>query len=112
MPQYLVSIHRPNGFDYSAIDAAVRRDISAVNDEMVAAGVRVFVGGLQSTSLAKSIRREPDGALIESDGAYLDASAYVDGFWVLEVADLEAAMTWGRKAAAACRGSIEVRPFY
>jgi hypothetical protein len=34
------------------------------------------------------------------------------GFWVLEVADLEAALAWGRKAATACRASVEVRPFH
>jgi hypothetical protein len=34
------------------------------------------------------------------------------GFWMLEVADLEAALAWGRKAATACRASVEVRPFH
>jgi hypothetical protein len=34
------------------------------------------------------------------------------GFWVLEAADLEEALAWGRKAAVACRASVEVRPFH
>jgi hypothetical protein len=44
-------------------------------------------------------------------GTYLDAREYVDGFWVLACQDLDSALEWGRKAAAACRASIEVRPF-
>ena len=47
MPQYLVAIHRPDGYDPAvAEDEAMHRDIDALNDEMKAAGVRVFVGGL------------------------------------------------------------------
>jgi hypothetical protein len=46
MTQYLVTIHHPNDYDpATAEDEAMARDIDALNDEMVAAGVRVFVGG-------------------------------------------------------------------
>jgi hypothetical protein len=37
------------------------RDIDALNDEMVAAGVRIFVGGLSPASSARSVRAQPDG---------------------------------------------------
>ncbi|MFZ1049678.1 MAG: hypothetical protein WBP65_13345 [Candidatus Sulfotelmatobacter sp.] len=46
MTQYLVAIHHPDDYDPSAEDEAMSRDIDALNDEMVAAGVRIFVGGL------------------------------------------------------------------
>ena len=46
MTQYLVAIHHPDDYDPSvAEDEAMSRDIDALNDEMVAAGVRIFVGG-------------------------------------------------------------------
>jgi hypothetical protein len=32
--------------------------------------------------------------------------------WVLHAANLDEALAWGRKAAIACRTSIEVRPFH
>ncbi len=86
--------------------------IDAVNDEMVAAGVRVFVGGLRDPETAVSIRRSEDGSLAVSSRAYLQASDFVNGFWVLEVADEAEAVMWGRKAAAACRGGVEVRAFH
>jgi hypothetical protein len=46
MTQYLVAIHHPDDYDPSTEDEAMSRDIDALNDEMVAAGVRIFVGGL------------------------------------------------------------------
>ena len=46
MPQYLVAIHHPDGYDGSKEGPEMMRDIIALNKEMVAAGVRVFVGGL------------------------------------------------------------------
>lgn len=30
-------------------------------------------------------------------------------FWLLEAADLDEALVWGRKAAVACRAPVEVR---
>jgi hypothetical protein len=79
---------------------------------MIAAGVRVFVGGLQSASKAKSMRLEPDGNVLVTDGPYVESKEHVGGFWVLEVADLDAALEWGRKAAIACRAPVEVRAFH
>lgn len=112
MPQFLVSIHRPNDFLASDVDGEMRRAIDAVNDEMVAAGIRVFVGGLQPPGAAKSLRLQADGEVVTTDGRYLEGDNFVDGFWVLDVADIDTAMAWGRKAALACRGDVEVRPFY
>jgi len=113
MPQYLVAIHHPDDYDPSvAEDEAMHRDIDALNDEMKAAGVRVFVGGLQPVSAAKSLRLEPDGKLLVTDGPYIETKEHIGGFWVLEVASLEAALVWGRKAAVACRAPVEVRPFH
>lgn len=113
MAKYLVAIHRPNGYDpILAEDEAMGREIDALNDEMVAAGVRVFVGGLQSPRTAKSLRRQADGKVVTTDGLYLDATEHVGGLWVLETADLDEALAWGRKAAVACRASVEVRPFH
>ncbi len=110
--KYLVTIHRPNGYDPSVEDDSMAREIDALNDEMVAADVRVFVGGLYPPKSARSLRLLPDGDVRVTDGLYLDADEHVGGLWVLEVPDLDAALTWGRKAAVACRASVEVRPFH
>lgn len=110
--QYLVAIHHPDDYDPAIEDKEMTHDIDVLNDEMVAAGVRIFVGGLQPPSTARSLRAQPDGQVVASDGLYLQTKEHVGGFWVLEAADLNEALAWGRKAAVACRAPVEVRPFH
>ena len=111
--KYLVAIHHPDDYDPSAReDDAMRRDIDALNDAMVAAGVRVFVGGLRPARSAKSLRAQPDGTVVVTDGPYLETKEHVGGFWVLEADSPDDALAWGRKAAVACRAPVEVRPFH
>jgi hypothetical protein len=111
MTQYLVAIHHPDGYDGSLEGEAMVRDIIALNKEMVAAGVRVFVGGLTAASDARSLRAQPDGKVLVTDGPYLETKEHIGGFWVLEAANLDEALAWGRKAVIACRAPVEVRPF-
>lgn len=113
MTRYLVTIHHPSDYDPAATeDEAMARDIDALNDEMVAAGVRAFVGGLHGPGSATSLRPKPDGDVLVTDGPYLETKEYVGGLWVLDCADLDEALAWGRKAAIACRVPVEVRPFH
>jgi hypothetical protein len=111
MPQYLVAIHHPENFNSSTVTEETMRDISALNKEMIAAGVRFFAGGLQSETKAKSLRAQPNGQVLLTDGPYLEAKEYVGGFWILDVADEDEALAWGRKAVVACRAPVEVRAF-
>jgi hypothetical protein len=112
MPQYLVAIHHPDDFDPSTETAATRREISALNEEMIAAGVRRFAGGLRSVGQARSLRAGGGGKVHVTDGPYLETKEHIGGFWILDCADLDAALEWGRKAVIACRASVEVRPFH
>lgn len=113
MPQYLVAIHHPDDYDpFASEDEAMHRDIDVLNDEMKADGVTVFVGGLQPAGRARSIRARADGKVIVADGPYLETKEHIGGFWVLDVADLDEAVAWGRKATVACRAPVEVRPFF
>ncbi len=111
--KYLVAIHRPNAYNHAEmLTPADHKAIDEINDEMVAANVRVFVGGLRPPSSATSLNLQPNGEVLITDGPFLETKEYVDGFWVLECKNLDEALEWGRKAAIACRSSVEVRPFY
>jgi YCII-related domain len=55
--------------------------------------------------------RGPDKVLI-TDGPYLETNEHIGGLWVLEAADMDEALAWGRKAAVACRAPVELRPFH
>ena len=113
MPNYLVTIHHPDDYNPAiAEDAAMDHAIDVLNEEMVAAGVRIFVGGLHSAKNAKSLRAQPKGQVVVTDGPYLETIEHVGGFWVLKAADLDEALAWGRKAVVACRAPVEVRQFH
>ena len=112
MNQYLVTVFRPDDLDPSKLDEAVLRDIVALNEEMKAARVRIFVGGLSPSESAKSLRPQPDGKVVVTDGPYAETKEHIGGLWVLAVADLEEALTWARKAALACRAPVEVNQVF
>ena len=112
MTQYLVAIHHPYDYDPSTEGESMQRDIQALNVEMKAAGVRIFAGGLRPAGSAKSLRAQPKGEVLVTDGPYLETKEHIGGFWILEAANLEEALAWGRKATVACRAPVEVRPFY
>ena len=109
MPQYLVNGYMPDNYDPSAESEATIESIHAINREMIAAGVRKFACGLGK---AKSLRTQPNGEVLITDGPYLEAKEHVGGFWILETADLDEVLAWASKGAKACRASIEVREIF
>ena len=109
MPQYLVAIYRPDEYDPSAETAAMMDEIHALNREMIAAGARKLACGIAPVAAAKSLRGQPDGTLLVTDGPYIETKEHIAGFWIVETADMEEALAWARKGAVACRASAEVR---
>ena len=109
MPQYLVNGYLPDDFDPSTVDEAMGQNIHALNKEMIAAGVRKFACGLGA---AKSLRSQPDGEVLVTDGPYLETKEHIGGFWILECVDMDEALAWARKGAAATKGPGEVREIF
>lgn len=109
MPHYLVAGYLPDDFDPSQADEAMGNDIHALNRGMIAAGVRVYACGLGTT---KSLRAQPDGGVLITDGPYLETKEHIGGFWILETADMDEAMAWARKGVIATRGQLEVREIF
>ena len=110
MPQYLVANYLPDNFDPSTVTEAMIEEIHALNREMIAAGVRKFACGISPAANAKTMRKQSDGTVLVTDGPYLETKEHIGGFWVLDAANLDDALAWGRKAAVACRAPVEVRP--
>ena len=83
MAQFLVAIHHPDNYDPSKEGEAMIRDIDVLNEEMQAAGARFFAGGLSAPSRAKSLRAQPDGKVLITDGPYLETKEHmaVSGCW-------------------------------
>ena len=109
MPQYLISGYLPDNFDPSTQDEAMMEEIHALNREMIAAGVRKFAGGLGAS---RTLRPQPNGEVLLTDGPYLETKEHVGGLWILECADMDEALKWARKAAKVCRFPGEVREIF
>ena len=112
MTQYLATGHLPDNFDPSSVDEAMVRDMDALNEEMEAKGVTIFAGGLHPASDAKSLRAQPGGKVLITDGPYLETKEHVGGLTIFETADMDEALAWARKGAVAGRASCEVRAFF
>ena len=100
------SVPPPAQEDLEAMFARVGK----VNDEMKTAGVWVFAGGLTSSGSATVVRVE-NGTTTMTDGPFAETKEQLGGFWVLDVADLDVALSWAERCATACGAPIEVRPF-
>lgn len=90
--------------ELEAMMAAVGGFNTALNE----AGAFVTAGGLHPPSTAVTVDatgNEPK----RIDGPFVDAEAYVGGFWIIEAADEEAALTWAEQCSAAVQSRIEVR---
>ena len=109
MPQYLVANYLPDNFDPSTVTEAMIEEIHALNREMIAAGVRKFACGISPTSNAKTLQKQPDGTVLVNDGPYTETKEHMGGFWILEAANMDEALTWARRAAILCDAPGEVR---
>jgi hypothetical protein len=112
MPQYLISVWHDDTYqiDFSAPDAQRRvTQVAAFNEELMQAGAWVFAAGLHPASSA-TVVRSSGGEVSMTDGPYAETKEQMGGFWVIEAPDLDAALAWAGKAAAASGETIEVRP--
>lgn len=75
--------------------------------EMTAAGVSVAGAPLQTPDTATTLRTS-GGKTTITDGPFAETKEVLGGFDLIEVADLDAALTWARKVPG--DGLVEVRP--
>ena len=83
----------------------------AVIDEMKAAGVWVFAGGLEEEVDKAFSADATSGTVMFTDGPFVESKEYLGGLTVVDVADEDAARMWAGKIAEACGWPQEVRPF-
>ena len=113
MPQYMLSVwHDPANpvpDDPEVIQKAFKQ-VDAFNAEITAQGKWVFGGGLCGPESA-TVVRDVDGETVITDGMFAETKEFLGGYWIIEAADLDEALAWAAKGAAACMGPVEVRPF-
>ena len=112
MAQYLLSVWHDGEYPTPApeVMAQMHSDVGAFNEALIASGSFVFGGGLHPKSSA-TVLRAANGEVSMTDGPYAESKEQMGGFWVIEASDMDAALDWAAKGAAACQGPVELRPF-
>ena len=81
----------------------------AYMEAMTKAGVLKSSNGLHPTSAATTVR-VAEGKTQVLDGPYADSKEQLGGFHLIEVPDLDAAISWAARSPTALHGLVEVRP--
>ena len=87
--------------------------MGAYNEQLVDAGIMQTGEGLTPTAQGKRVAFDGDSRRV-IDGPFGMTNELVAGFWIWEVADLEEAVEWVKRAPNPMPGpsEIEIRPFY
>jgi hypothetical protein len=112
MKQYLLAVHMVEG-EPARSDTEIQRSYEAVdafNRELMASGEWVFAGGLLPPDTATVVRAQ-GGNVVTTDGPFAESKEQIGGFWVINAADLDAALAIAARGSEACGGPVEVRPF-
>ena len=83
----------------------------AYTQAMQAAGVMVAADRLQPSTAASTVRVRNDKTEV-LDGPYAETKEQLGGYYLIEVPDLDAALTWAARCPGASHGAMEVRPVW
>ena len=83
----------------------------AYTEALTKAGVLAGSSRLQPSSAATTVRMA-NGKPQVLDGPYVDSKEQLGGYFIIDVADLDAAISWASRCPAAGHGVVEVRPFW
>ncbi len=113
MAQYLMSVWYPAGATQPDPDELDRisRDVQAVHRRLEEEGAWVFGAGVHGPDSATVVQTQ-GGRAVTTDGPFAETKEVLGGFSVIEVADLDAALSWAERMSEATTCPIEVRPLH
>ena len=83
----------------------------AYTQALTKAGVVVASDRLQRSASATTVRTA-DGKSKVLNGPYAETKEQLGGFYMIDVPDLDAALTWAARCPGASHGVVEVRPVW
>ena len=114
MAHYLLSVHSVQGeIREPMTDQEMQRSheqLGILEQEMKSTGAWVFSGRLHEPDTATVVRMSA-GEVVTTDGPFVESKEHLGGFYVIQAADLDAALGWASKVTQAINRPIEVRPF-
>ncbi len=110
--QYLLLIYSDEGGWSNLTQAQQEQGMAAYNafnEALTKAGVLKSSNRLQPSSNSTTVR-VADGKSQVVDGPFADSKEQLGGFYVIDVPDLDAAISWAARCPGASHGVVEVRP--
>ncbi len=112
--RYLLMIYSPESY-YETLSEQQMGELMAgygqFTEELTGAGVMGASERLQPTATATTVRLR-EGKLNTTDGPFAETKETIGGFYLIDVKDLDAAISWAKKIPTASYGSIEIRPIW
>lgn len=110
MAQYMLLIYGPKEGGPAPEEMADHmREWSAYTHSLEDAGVRIADHQLQGVEAATTVRVR-DGETQIMDGPFATTKEYLGGYYLIDCADLDAALGHAARAPIVTYGSVEVRP--
>lgn len=112
--QYALLIHLDDTPFVSASDEQreqMTAPYAAYNEALIKAGAMVSGERLRPATAATLVKVRGDKTEV-LDGPYADTKEQLAGFYIVEAADVDAAIKWAARCPSASYGTIEVRPVW
>jgi hypothetical protein len=84
---------------------------NAYTEALRNAGAWVASNRLRNTDAATTVK-VTDGKTQVLNGPYVDTKEQLGGYFLIEAADLDAALAWAARCPGASHGTVEVRPVW
>jgi hypothetical protein len=112
--QYMLAIYG----DERSAESTPREQMSEIVNAYMAytkalqdAKILVASNRLRPTSAATTVRTI-DGQTKVLDGPFAETKEQLGGYYLIDVPDLDAALSWAQRCPAARYGAVEVRPIW
>ena len=109
--RYMMLIHHDEETLAHAPKQQLWADYAAFNEALAKAGAGFAAGERLESSAAATTVRVRDGNSQVLDGPYADTKERFAGYFMIDVPDLDEAITWARRCPSSKYGAIEIRPF-
>ena len=112
--KYILLIYAPEAGWSQLTPEQQKQGVAAYNaytEALNAAGVRIASDRLRDTGTATSVRIV-NGETKVLDGPYAESKEQLGGFYMIDVPDLDTALSWAARCPGAAYGTIEVRPIW
>lgn len=112
--QYLLLLHASEGGFSNMTPAQQQQGMAAYmayTEALIKAGAYKGSNRLRPVASATTVR-VVDGKTQVLDGPFADSKEQLGGYFLIDAADLDAALSWAARCPGASHGVVEVRPIW